>query len=107
MHMIQMSRLIIGIDHKLIDLSRIKECFFRFCGNPSPAEQDIIKESAKQETMGSTKTWDRKRPSKTDIVSRKSLSMDSDQDMCSKGNIKKDIGKERVSKLSGLLYTKT
>ena len=64
-------------------------------------------ESAKQETMGSTKTWDRKRPSKTDIVSRKSLSMDSDQDMCSKGNIKKDIGKERVSKLSGLLYTKT
>src|SRR5699024_12546462 len=38
MHMIQMSRLIIGIDHKLIDLSRIKECFFRFCGNPSPAE---------------------------------------------------------------------
>ena len=34
--------------HKLIDLSRIKECFFRFCGNPSPAEQNIIKESAKQ-----------------------------------------------------------
>jgi hypothetical protein len=54
-------------------------------------------ESAKQETMGITKTGYRKRPGKINFISRKSLSMDSDQDMRGKGNIKKDIGKERVN----------
>ena len=57
----------------------------------------VTMESAKQETMGITKTGYRKRPGKINFISRKSLSMDSDQDMRGKGDIKKDIGKERVN----------
>lgn len=54
-------------------------------------------ESANQETMVITKTGYRKRPGKINFISRKSLSMDSNQNLRGKSNIKKDIGKERVN----------
>ena len=64
-------------------------------------------ESAEQTTMGITKTRNRKRPSETDIIYGRPLSMGSNQNLCCQSNLKRKAVASRTCQLLRLLYGTT
>ena len=57
-------------------------------------------ESPKEKTMGLTETWNRKRPSKADSIHERSLSVDSDENLCIKSDKQRKTNPKRASQLS-------